>query len=104
MENVTKTLDPTRVTPATHKAVFENDRVRVVDINVKPGAKVPMHSHPQLIAVGLGENCEIKFASPDGKEQRVEFKSGDMAWREAESHSAENIGSTECHALNIEFK
>jgi len=101
MENV---MDPTKVTPETHKSVFENDRVRVVDISLKPGGKVPMHSHPQYIAVALAENCKVKFTSADGKEQQAEFKAGDMAWREAESHSAENIGSAECHVLNIELK
>lgn len=89
-----KAQDPLKVTPGTHKSVFENERVRVLNINLKPGDKVPMHSHPGYVAVALNR-CKVKFISPDGKEEEAEFKAGDTVWRGAGSHSAENIGTVE---------
>ncbi len=104
MEQTSKTKDSLRATPGTHKLAFENDRVRVVDVNLKPGGKAEMHSHPDYMAVALGENCKVKFTSADGREEEAEFKTGDTVWRGAESHTVQNIGRTECHVLNIEFK
>ena len=104
MERTARTQDPLNVTPGTHKLAFENDRVRVLDINMKPGGKTSMHSHPGYVAIALDKKCKVKFTSLDGKEEQAEFKAGDTIWREAESHSVENIGRTECHVLNIELK
>jgi quercetin dioxygenase-like cupin family protein len=104
MEQTAKTQDPLKVAPGTYKLVFENDRVRVLDINVKPGGKAAMHSHPGYVAIALDKKCKVKFTSLDGKEEQAEFKVGDTIWREAESQSVQNIGSTECHVLNIELK
>lgn len=38
--------DPTKVSQETHKVILENDRVRVLEVRVKAGEKVPTHSHP----------------------------------------------------------
>ncbi len=104
MEEIAKTQDPLKVAPGIYKLVFENDRVRVLDINIKPGGKVAMHSHPAYVAMALDKKCKAKFTLPDGKEEQAEFKAGDTIWREAESHSVQNIGRTGCHVLHIELK
>ncbi len=95
--------DPAKVSPNTHKVLFENDRVRVLDIRVKPGQKVPTHSHPDYVAYALND-FKVKFTSPDGKTAEVEGKAGEATWRDAETHAAENVGTTELHVLNIELK
>jgi hypothetical protein len=46
----------------------------------------------------------MRFTSPDGKSSEAEFKAGDIVWRDAESHAGENIGTAECHALQLELK
>ncbi|MDP9362481.1 MAG: cytoplasmic protein [Acidobacteriota bacterium] len=95
--------DPVKVAPDNYKVTTNNTRVRVVDIHLKPGDKVPMHSHPGYVAVALTP-CKVRFTSPAGKTQDVEFKAGDANWRDAETHAVQNIGESECHVLNIELK
>jgi len=104
MEQTAKTQDPLKGAPGTYKLALENDRVCVLEINPKPGGKVAMHSHPEYVVIALDKKYKVKFTSPGGKEEQAEFKAGDTVWRRAESHSAENIGRTEDHVLNIELK
>lgn len=95
--------DPVKVAPGNYKATTDNASVRVLDVHLKPGEKVPMHSHPGYVAVALTP-CKVRFTNLAGKTQDVEFKPGDAAWRDAETHAAQNIGESECHVLNIELK
>lgn len=96
--------DPVKVAPKNFKVAFENERVRVLDIKLRAGGKLPTHSHPDYVAIALGGACRVKFASPEEEPQEVEFKPGETFWRKAESHGVENIGQRECHVLNIELK
>ena len=95
--------DVVKVAPDKVKVLLENERVRVNDVRIKPGEKVPMHSHPANIVYILGD-YKIKSTSPDGKTQEVEGKAGAAVWREALTHSVENVGSTEVHVVEIELK
>ena len=95
--------DPASVTPQTHKVKLENQYVRVLDIHVKPGQKVLQHSHPGYVVYALSP-FKVKFTHPDGKTEVIEGKPGDTVWREAETHSAENVGTSELHVINIEVK
>ncbi len=95
--------DPVKVSPNTHKVLFENDRVRMLDVRVKPGEKVPMHSHPANVVYFLSDS-KVKFTYPDGRTEEREGKVGQAGWSEAVTHAAENVGTTELHVLNIELK
>ncbi len=95
--------DPANVSPNTHKVLLENDRVRVLDIRVKPGEKVPTHSHPNYVVYALSD-FKVRFTYPDGKTEEREGKAGQAGWSEAVTHAAENVGTTELHVLNIELK
>lgn len=95
--------DPVKVAPSTYKVLLENDHVRVLDVRLKRGKKSPMHSHPTYIAYMLAD-IQVRFTGPDGKTADVETPEGQAVWRDAETHSAENIGSSELHVLNFELK
>ena len=86
-----------------YKVAFENANVRALDIHVKLGAKVAMHSHPASVLTAYTP-CKMRLMSSDGKSADVEFKSGDIVWRDAETHAGENIGTAECHVLQVELK
>ncbi len=101
--NLANAQDPAKVSPTTHKVLFENERVRVIDVRAPAGAKVAMHSHPDYIVYALSD-YKVKFTSPDGKTAVIEGKAGDTSWRNAETHAPENIGTEELHVLNIEIK
>ncbi len=95
--------DPVKVAPNNYKVLLENDRVRVLEAHLKPGEKVAMHSHPPhvlyFISGGKG-----KFTSPDGKVAEREFPTGGTAWSEADTHSPENVGTTDIRVLVMEMK
>ena len=45
--------DAVSVAPNLYKVLLENDKVRVLETRYGPGVKSEMHSHPDLVAVGL---------------------------------------------------
>jgi quercetin dioxygenase-like cupin family protein len=85
------------------KVLFENDRVRVLDVQHQPGGKEPMHTHPAYVAYSL-TNSTAKTTLPDGKTVVKERKAGDVIWGEPVTHSVENVGTTEFHMLIVELK
>lgn len=101
---VASAQDPAKLAPQYYKVLLENDHVRVIDYRLKPGEKEPMHSHPSGVVVYFFSDSKIRTTLPDGKTTE-DFKSaGDTLWREPVTHSGENIGNTEAHALLIEPK
>ncbi len=95
--------DATLASPDVYRVIFENDLIRVLDINLKAGSSSEMHAHPAYLVYAL-TSCKVKFNSMEGNAGDVDIKAGETMWREAETHSAENIGGSDCRALNIEFK
>lgn len=95
--------DPVKVAPQNYTVRVDNDKVRVLDIHVQAGAKVPMHAHPGHVIIADGP-CKVRFTGPDAKSEVVDMKDGDVIWGNATSHSAENVGSSECHVYNLEVK
>ena len=95
--------DPVKVAAGNYKVALDNNRVRVLDIHIKPGEKVAMHSHPAYIAMALTP-CKVKFTDSNGKSNTVDFKPNEPVWRPVESHAVENVGTEECHAMDFELK
>lgn len=95
--------DPVQVAPEFYKARLDNDRVRVLDVQMPAGQKSSMHSHPAYVIYVVTPG-KVKFTAPDGTTEEVELEAGQVIWREAETHAAENVGTTEVHVLNIELK
>jgi quercetin dioxygenase-like cupin family protein len=95
--------DPVKVTPEAYKVPLDNERVRVLDVRLKPGGKLAMHAHPNHVVYGLSGG-KAKFTSQDGNTTEAEVKPGLALWHEAETHAVENTGSGELHVLDIELK
>lgn len=85
------------------KVLFENDRVRVVELRLEPGKREPMHSHPAHLVYVLSP-AKMKMTSSDGKVKEVEVKAGQVIWGEPLSHAGENVGTTELHEVIIDLK
>jgi hypothetical protein len=63
-------FDAVQAAPKSHKVIFENAFVRVLDVIVSPGTTVPMHHHrwPSLLLswdTG-GKTPHIRYRRPDG--------------------------------------
>src|ERR1051325_11445895 len=67
--------DVMKVGADTHSVLLENDNVRVLKVSIKPGGKVPMHSHPHNVGYYLSD-AKVKITTPDGKTQERELKAG----------------------------
>ncbi len=60
--------DAVKVAPDSYKVVLENDQVRVLEVRIKHGARVEMHSHPRSVAICLNDQ-RLKFTFPNGKSE-----------------------------------
>jgi hypothetical protein len=97
-------LDPLKVASDTHKLVFENSFVRVIEAKVPAGRAEPKHSHPHGLTVYLANYTIEQKTFPDGKVSRSERKLGTVNWSEALVHEVKNVGTTPSHAIRIELK
>jgi beta-alanine degradation protein BauB len=95
--------DMAAVAPDTTKVLVDNAQVRVLEVNVKPGGKIPMHSHPGNV-VYFVSGGKTKTTSADGKVTETSHKAGDAIWSDAVTHSNENVGSTATKVIVVEVK
>jgi beta-alanine degradation protein BauB len=92
-----------QVAPHVYKVLFENEQVRLLDVRMKPGDKSDQHSHPNYLLYAL-TGGKVKLTDASGQSAEVDIQAGDTMWREAEEHSAQNVGATELQALFVELK
>ena len=95
--------DVAKLSPNDVKVLVDNDRVRVLEILHKPGAKEPMHSHPAAVSVSLSA-FKLKATKTDGTSSEREAKVGEVRWTEPAVHAVENVGKTDQHMIMIELK
>ena len=94
--------DPIAIAPHAYRVLLENDRVRVLDVRMKPGEKTDMHAHPDAVWY-LMAAASARFTAEDGSAFEGDLPAGVM-WRPAELHGAENIGTAEMVAIAVELK
>jgi hypothetical protein len=103
-------LDAVVAAPNSHRVVFENEHVRVLEVTLAPGVHEPEHTHrwPSVmmtdgrarIRYRIGD--EVTFESPDPLPPRENLAG---SWMGPEGpHSVENIDSVPMHAIRVEFK
>ena len=100
---VARAQDPAKVDPQHYKVLLDNEYVRIIDVRQQPGDKSPMHSHPHHAVYAL-EGSTLKSTSSDGNRNTFTMKTGQVIWRDAETHTIEIVGTTPSHALDIEIK
>lgn len=91
------------VAPAGHRVLLENDRVRVLEVRIRPGETSGMHEHPPCVVYALS-SARVRFAFPDGTGRESEIKEGDTNWSEGGWHEVHNVGSTEDLGIIVELK
>jgi len=97
-----KAKDATAVSPDTHRVVLDNANVRVVEVRVGSGQKIPMHSHPAHV-LAVVSPARVKFTYPDGRTELVDLRPGDALWSDGVEHAGEVLVGT-VHLLAIEVK
>lgn len=103
-------LDGVIAAPDSHRLLFENDRVRVLEVVVAAGAREPEHTHRWPSVMIVDEPARIRyyehgvqtFESPAGDTPPQGPRAG---WMDPEGpHSVENIDTCRYHALRIELR
>lgn len=98
--------DAAKVMPRAYRVALDNDKMRVLDFNGRPGMGIcgeGMHSHPAHLTVVLTD-WQGKATTPDGTVRDRARKLGDVFWSEAETHKVENTGKNNARVLIIELK
>ena len=100
--------DPVKVGPDVYKSIFENERIRVNEINFKTGAHIDFHSHPDHVVYWIqGGTLRIWNKGADGKvtdSVDVTGKSGEVLFLTACTHAGTNIGKTDLKLVQVELK
>jgi beta-alanine degradation protein BauB len=92
--------------PSAYRVVLENDKLRVLEFNSRPGMGVcgsGVHSHPPHLTVVLSA-AKARVKLPGSKTFVAAFKPGDVFWSEAETHEVENISGKDIRSLLVELK
>ena len=99
--------DAAKVQPQSYRVALENDKLRVLDYNSRPGMGVcgnGMHSHPAHLTVVVAGGS-VRVRTPDGKTvEQHDIPVGTVFWSEAEIHNVENISGSNMRTLIIELK
>jgi beta-alanine degradation protein BauB len=85
------------------RIVLENDRVRVIELNMPPGSSTGMHSHGDNLVVFLSGGSAVQTMA-DGTTKSIERKPGDVLWSDAVTHETKNAGKSATRTLVIELK
>ena len=95
--------DAVRIAPHMHKTIFENEKIRVLKVTVKPKDRAEMHRHPENMNYVLSTG-KLRFIKPDGLQSDVTLTEGQVTFSRAGSHIVENIGDSEVQTIQVEFK
>lgn len=95
---------PQEGAPDVYKQLFDNDQVRVSEIQFDPGEKAPMHHHAYPHVVYILEGGELTITPLGGAPQVVKAKPGDVMYMAVETHEAVNTGTTPLRAMVTEIK
>jgi hypothetical protein len=91
--------------PDVYKVIFEDQNYRVIAATRKKGVHDKTHAHPVASVVYNVTDCATRLYLADGKTTDVTGKAGTAgAAPVTPSHSAENIGPTDCQQIFVEKK
>jgi len=104
-------LDAVIAAPKYHKLLFENERVRLLEVRIPPGETTPVHTHRWPSAIYVAKQSD--FIRRDG-EGNLLFDSRTVGPPPTEPmvqwvgplppHSVENVGSVEIILITTELK
>lgn len=104
-------LDALVAAPDSHKLLFENEHVRVLDVRIGPGQIVPVHTHkwPSVIQVRSASDFIRRDGDGnllfDSRDAGPADKAPAIIWTDSlPPHSVENIGNAEIHLVSVEIK
>ena len=104
-------LDAMSAAPGFHTVLYEDERVRVLDGRVPPGATVPVHTHRWGGVLYVLATSDFVRRDPEGTvlfDTRVSGATptaGTASWGgPLTPHTFENVGTQEFRTLTVEMK
>jgi quercetin dioxygenase-like cupin family protein len=95
--------DIVKISPDVHRVLFENEAIRVLEVTVKPGDKVPMHTNPENVNYIVTPGT-LRLIEPDGSSVDIELAARQVIPAPVGRHAVENVGGTEVRTICIELK
>jgi len=88
--------------------LLENERVRIWDLTVAPGERVPFHSHEHTYFFVCTAGGRMINRFPDGNLVTIDMDDGftwysAIAGGDAEIHDLENVGATTVRFVTVEL-
>jgi hypothetical protein len=106
-----ESLDAVVAAPQNHKVVLENERVRVLEVTVRPGEKESLHMHrsPSVMYVMAEDNIRDYDAEGkllyDSRRDKAPGKTPYTVWMEPQApHRVENLSKKPVRLLRVELK
>jgi hypothetical protein len=95
-----------------HRVLFENERVRVLEVTVPPHQREPLHTHRWPSVMYRELSCPLRYYDATGKvihESAKPYHQGPTnaraRWQEPEApHSVENVGEVADRFVRVELK
>ena len=111
-------LDAMAAAPQSHRVLFENERVRVLEVVVRPGETEPVHAHSWPSLMFILEPATLRYIPAIVLGKQVQLGSTEVVrqgpkpsgipaprWLPPEGpHAVENIDTRDYRALRIELK
>ena len=86
----------------THREIFRNEQVAVMELTILPGETEPLHAHGNYVSVQMSD--AIAEVTEEGTAARkVSLHRGDVLFRAPFRHAVKNVGTTEIRAIRIDF-
>jgi hypothetical protein len=106
-----ESMDAVAAAPETHRLLFENDAVRVLETTIAPGETTQLHTHrwPGVLYVYSfghivrrdGDGMVLR----DSRDGGVVPQPGTAVWGEAlPPHTLENVDTSEIRVIGFELK
>lgn len=94
--------DAVSVAPDYYTVLHEDERARVLDMRLPAGAEDGVHSHPDEVVYFL-RGGKVRITTDEG-EMELEIPDGHVLSHPAWTHSVENVGEGEIHAIVWELE
>jgi quercetin dioxygenase-like cupin family protein len=85
------------------KVLLDNDKVRVLELQIAPGGKTGMHSHGDNIVYYVTGGDAMQTL-PDGTTKARHGNAGEVLWSGPVTHDTQNTGKAPVKVLVIELK
>lgn len=94
-------MDFVAAAPKQAKVLVDNDKVRIIEVKIEKGDKIPMHTHPDSV-IHVIKGGKVRWTAEDGKTSESRAKDGETMFRPAVTHAHEHLEPS--HAILIELK